>query len=137
MKLKPFVPIAAFSGSLLIGLVGQTWAMMVQKEAIVQQQQIEQQTIASNAQVQISQIENQKLIADAEAANAIGNVQRTRLAKFTLKPNTQADDVLKVLPMYDLNKTIAPVDLFDDQERYIGRVLNGQLISFNPGGEPQ
>ena len=137
MKLKPFVPIAAFSGSLLIGLVVQTWAMMVQKEAIVQRQQIEQQTIASNAQVQISQIENQKLIADAEAANAIGNVQKTRLAKFTLKPNTQADDVLKVLPMYDLNKTIAPVDLFDDQERYIGRVLNGQLISFNPGGEPQ
>lgn len=137
MKLKPFVPIAAFSGSLLIGLVVQTWAMMVQKEAIVQRQQIEQQTIASNAQVQISQIENQKLIADAEAANAIGNVQKTRLAKFTLKPNTQADDVLEVLPMYDLNKTIAPVDLFDDQERYIGRVLNGQLISFNPGGEPQ
>ena len=137
MKLKPFVPIAAFSGSLLIGLVVQTWAMMVQKEAIVQRQQIEQQTIASNAQVQISQIKNQKLIADAEAANAIGNVQKTRLAKFTLKPNTQADDVLEVLPMYDLNKTIAPVDLFDDQERYIGRVLNGQLISFNPGGEPQ
>ena len=137
MKLKPFVPIAAFSGSLLIGLVVQTWAMMVQKEAIVQRQQIEQQTIASNAQVQISQIENQKLIADAEAANAIGNVQKTRLAKFTLKPNTQADDVLEVLPMYNLNKTIAPVDLFDDQERYIGRVLNGQLISFNPGGEPQ
>ena len=137
MKLKPFVPIAAFSGSLLIGLVVQTWAMMVQKEAIVQRQQIEQQTIASNAQVQISQIENQKLIADAEAANAIGNVQKTRLAKFTLKPNTQANDVLEILPMYDLNKTIAPVDLFDDQERYIGRVLNGQLISFNPGGEPQ
>ena len=137
MKLKPFVPIAAFSGSLLIGLIVQTWAMMVQKEAIVQRQQIEQQTIASNAQVQISQIENQKLIADAEAANAIGNVQKTRLAKFTLKPNTQADDVLEVLPMYNLNKTIAPVDLFDDQERYIGRVLNGQLISFNPGGEPQ
>lgn len=137
MKVKPFVPIAIFSGILLIGVILQTWAMMVQKEAIVQRQQLKQQEIVSNAQVQIANIENQKLIADAEAANAIGNVQKTRLAKFTLTANTRPDDVLDVLPAYDLDNTIAPVDLFDDQARYIGRVLKGELISFNPGGEPQ
>lgn len=137
MKVKPFVPIAVFSGILLIGVILQTWAMMVQKEAIVQRQQLKQQEIVSNAQVQIANIENQKLIADAEAANAIGNVQKTRLAKFTLTANTRPDDVLDVLPAYDLDNTIAPVDLFDDQARYIGRVLKGELISFNPGGAPQ
>jgi len=137
MKVKPFVPIAVFSGLLLVGVIVQTWAMMVQKEAIVQRQQLKQQEIVSNAQVQIANIENQKLIADAEAANAIGNVQKTRLAQFTLTANTQANDVLAVLPKYGLNKTIAPIDLFDDQQRYIGRVVNGQLISFDPGGKPQ
>jgi len=137
MKTQPFVPIAVFSGVLLIGVVLQTWTKLVEREAIVQRQQIEQQTIASNAQVQIAQIQNQKLIADAEAANAIGNVQKTRLAKFTLTATTKPDDVLEVLTKYDLDKTIAPVDLFDDKERYIGRVLNGQLISFNPGGKTQ
>lgn len=136
MKTQPFGFIAIFSGVLLVGVGLQTWTKLVQREAIVQRQQIEQQTIASNAQVQIAQIENQKLIADAEAANAIGNVQKTRLAKFTLTPTTQPNDVLEVLPKYDLDNTIAPVDLFDDQQRYIGRVLKGELIFFNPGGTP-
>lgn len=136
MKTQPFIPIAVFSGVLLVGMVLQTWTKLMEREAIVQRQQIEQQTIASNAQIQITQIENQKRIADAESANAIGNVQKTRLAKFRLTPTTSPDEVLEVLPDYDLDNTIAPVDLFDEQERYIGRVLNGEFVSFNPGGTP-
>jgi hypothetical protein len=136
MKTQPFIPIAVFSGVLLVGMVLQTWTKLVEREAIVQRQQLEQQAIASNAQIQITQIENQKRIADAEAANAIGNVQKTRLAKFNLTPTTSPDEVLDVLPAYDLDNTIAPVDLFDEQERYIGRVLKGEFVSFNPGGTP-
>jgi hypothetical protein len=136
MRTQPFVPIAVFSGVLLIGMVLQTWTKLVEREAIVQRQQIEQQTIASNAQVQIAQIQNQKLIADAEAANAIGNVQQTRLVKFTFTPNTQENDVLKVLPKYNLHNTPGIVALFDQNDRYIGRVQNGKFISFNPGGTP-